>query len=208
MDEADVVLEARSFEDIKRNGLVPSKFFPGFNAIPSNGNAVLLRNLEYFNGVLFLTTNRISTMDNAFESRIQIAIQYEKLQDTTRRSVWRNLINSKFDSYEEDIVAEQTDDARKSTLRASVTEAKSKILANIDVLAGHELNGRQIRNSLNIAEGLAFKDSQETGQMRLRHLTQSVPMALEFQGFFKKARAKAQLDSTSVWAPYSDVDSD
>jgi hypothetical protein len=169
---------------------------------------VLLRNLEYFNGVLFLTTNRISTMDDAFQSRIQLAIHYKKLEDTTRDTVWRNLIKSKFTSYEEDLVTESIDDARKVALRASMADAQAEILASIDVLAHHDLNGRQIRNSLNVAEGLAFADSQETGQMRLRHITQSIHMALEFQGFFKMARAKAQLDSTSVWAPYSDVDSD
>ncbi|TGO06808.1 hypothetical protein BTUL_0494g00020 [Botrytis tulipae] len=191
LDEADVILEERSFEDVKRNGIV----------------SMMLRNLEYFNGVLFLTTNRISTMDNAFESRIQIAIHYKSFNGSTRETVWRNLIRSKFASYEEDLAARFIDDTRKVDIRARMSEAKAEILANVDVLANQDLNGRQIRNSLNIAEGLAFADSQETGQIRLRHITQSIHMALEFQEFFKTARAKAQLDSTSVWAPYGDVDS-
>lgn len=43
LDEADVFLEKRSMHDIHRNSLV----------------GVFLRQLEYFMGILFLTTNRV-----------------------------------------------------------------------------------------------------------------------------------------------------
>lgn len=43
LDEADVFLEKRNMQDIHRNALV----------------SVFLRQLEYFQGILFLTTNRV-----------------------------------------------------------------------------------------------------------------------------------------------------
>ncbi|EIN11074.1 P-loop containing nucleoside triphosphate hydrolase protein [Punctularia strigosozonata HHB-11173 SS5] len=56
IDEADVYLEQRSLHEIERNALV----------------SVALRLLEYHRGVLFLTTNRIKTFDEAFLSRFSI----------------------------------------------------------------------------------------------------------------------------------------
>lgn len=43
LDEADVFLEKRNIHDIHRNALV----------------SIFLRQLEYFQGILFLTTNRV-----------------------------------------------------------------------------------------------------------------------------------------------------
>ncbi|OBZ76249.1 hypothetical protein A0H81_02954 [Grifola frondosa] len=54
IDEADVFLEERSLAFLERNAMV----------------AVFLRQLEYFRGILFLTTNRVRVFDEAFQSRI------------------------------------------------------------------------------------------------------------------------------------------
>lgn len=59
-DEADVFLSQRSKQDMKRNALV----------------SVFLRVLEYYNGLLFLTTNRVGTIDEAFKSRIHLSLYY------------------------------------------------------------------------------------------------------------------------------------
>ncbi|KAI0896089.1 hypothetical protein F4806DRAFT_50954 [Annulohypoxylon nitens] len=63
LDEADVFLARRTPQDFKRNGLV----------------AVFLRVLEYYAGILFLTTNRIGDFDEAFSSRIHISLHYPAL---------------------------------------------------------------------------------------------------------------------------------
>lgn len=60
LDEADVFLSQRSKLDMKRNALV----------------SVFLRVLEYYNGLLFLTTNRVGTIDEAFKSRIHLSLYY------------------------------------------------------------------------------------------------------------------------------------
>lgn len=52
LDEADVFLQARDNLDVNRNALV----------------SIFLRQLEYYQGILILTTNRIGSCDPAFES--------------------------------------------------------------------------------------------------------------------------------------------
>ena len=54
LDEADVFLERRSPENLTRNGLV----------------SVFLRKLEYYEGIVFLTTNRVSHFDEAILSEL------------------------------------------------------------------------------------------------------------------------------------------
>jgi SpoVK/Ycf46/Vps4 family AAA+-type ATPase len=66
VDEADVFLESRSSDaDPERNALV----------------SVLLRVLEYYTGTIILTTNRISSLDIAVQSRIHLSIRYNELSE-------------------------------------------------------------------------------------------------------------------------------
>ncbi len=55
LDEADVFLEERTLADLQRNALV----------------SVFLRVLDYYQGILILTSNRVGTFDEAFKSRVQ-----------------------------------------------------------------------------------------------------------------------------------------
>ncbi|KAB8298079.1 hypothetical protein EYC80_001842 [Monilinia laxa] len=73
LDEADVFLEKRTIQDIHRNALV----------------SIFLRLLEYFQGILFLTTNRVETFDDAFQSRIHIALRYGDLSTKAKKSVFK-----------------------------------------------------------------------------------------------------------------------
>jgi len=54
LDEAEVFLQERNLEDLQRNALV----------------SVFLRVLEYYDGTLILTSNRVATFDEDFNSRI------------------------------------------------------------------------------------------------------------------------------------------
>lgn len=54
IEECDIFLERRDFADIARNGRV----------------AAFLRKVEYFGGLLFLTTNRVGHIDEAFSKFI------------------------------------------------------------------------------------------------------------------------------------------
>lgn len=53
LDEADVFLAQRKVEDIERNAIV----------------SIFLRELEYYEGILLLTTNQVEVIDEAFQSK-------------------------------------------------------------------------------------------------------------------------------------------
>lgn len=91
---------------------------------------VMLRLLEYHPGILFLTTNRVRKFDPAFESRVTVALRYEPLSADARAQVWRNLLQ-----------------------RVSGVEVAADL--QFEKLARHELNGRQIKNSVRLAVALA-----------------------------------------------------
>ncbi len=112
LDEADIFLEARDEHDILRNAMV----------------GVFLRLLEYHQGVLFLTTNRVKNIDRAFYSRISIGIKYEGAEAGKRRQIWVNL---------------------STAAKYELTESELDKLAQID------LNGRQIKNVLRLSQTLS-----------------------------------------------------
>lgn len=146
IDEADVFLERRASGgggDILRNALV----------------CVVLRLIEYFSGILFLTTNRVASFDPALESRVTIALRYDALDAGAREQVWRNLLGNLEDS---DVDLGQLDFGR---------------------LAKHELNGRQIKNTIRLALALAV-DAQSPLDQALLDLTLQTTMMgrLEMEG--------------------------
>jgi len=77
IDEADVFMEQRSSNDIKRNAMV----------------TIFLRMLERFDGILFLTTNRGDNLDIAIKSRLSIILDYKPFTKEERQLVWKNIIN-------------------------------------------------------------------------------------------------------------------
>ncbi|KAL7792063.1 P-loop containing nucleoside triphosphate hydrolase protein [Trichoderma ceciliae] len=69
LDEADVFLSARKDDTLARNELV----------------SIFLTKLEYYQGILFLTTNRASSLDHAFQSRVDLFLPYSDLTTDARR---------------------------------------------------------------------------------------------------------------------------
>lgn len=78
LDEADVFLESR--ED--------SSSTPDRNALV----AVFLKKLEYFSGIVFLTTNRLGSFDQAMKSRIHLALGYAAPDIEARRQIWTRVL--------------------------------------------------------------------------------------------------------------------
>ncbi|KAL6355939.1 hypothetical protein LRP88_09523 [Fusarium phalaenopsidis] len=146
LDEAEVFLEQRSLQDLKRNALV----------------SVFLRALEYYEGILILTTNRVGTFDEAFKSRIQLALRYEKLQGSQRKQIWRNFLERLKEIGEEDKI--DFDD----------------IVLNLDELARYPMNGRQIRNSITTARQLAKYRGK---MMTFSHLKRAIKIADKFDRY-------------------------
>ncbi|KAB0583138.1 AAA family ATPase [Ideonella dechloratans] len=72
IDEADVYIKRRD-DNLAMNAVV----------------GVFLRVLEYFNGLLFLTTNRIDDIDEAIVSRCIALIRYQAPDEAARARIWR-----------------------------------------------------------------------------------------------------------------------
>jgi len=156
LDEADVYLEARRTRDLQRNALV----------------SMFLRALEYYKGVLFLTTNRVEAFDSAFTSRIHVALHYKKLTDEDRGRVWvHNFERLERDSKGKYYVPAST---RKYVLKSPDVQAL-------------RLNGREIRNALQTAVALAETEALEGGVETVtvgeKHLRAVVKMSGGFKSY-------------------------
>jgi hypothetical protein len=132
IDEADIFLEKRTSGDILRNACV----------------SVFLRLLEYHQGVMFLTTNRVSDFDPAFHSRISVALRYAALTVQARESIWHNLLSA-----------------------AGVTDL------DVVSLAQHEYNGRQIKNTIRLAQSMA---RQEGVAVTAEHIARCMKVSQQF----------------------------
>lgn len=58
--------------------------------MPSTG---FLRALEHYDGILFLTTNRVGAFDDAFISRIHVQLFYPEFTDEQRQLVWKTFMD-------------------------------------------------------------------------------------------------------------------
>ncbi|GLB08332.1 hypothetical protein AtubIFM57258_004220 [Aspergillus tubingensis] len=91
--------------------------------------------LEYFEGILFLASNRVETIDPTLESRIDVAIHYPELDSESRRHIWTRLLGK--------------------------SDRKAFSESEIFNLEDCDLNGREIRNVLNSARVLArYRDTK------------------------------------------------
>lgn len=116
LDECDVFLEARSTHDLERNKVV----------------SIFLRTLEYYEGILFMTTNRVDNIDAAFQSRIHVSLEYPDLTVESRVQIWKNFL-------------------------AGFKEKPEVADEYVEELAKLKLNGRQIKNILKTAQLLASR---------------------------------------------------
>ncbi|KAI1113380.1 hypothetical protein F5Y14DRAFT_213449 [Nemania sp. NC0429] len=129
IDEADVFLESRG-----RGGIVQSM---DKNALVS----VFLRVLEYYRGIMFLTTNQIAEFDIAIPSRIHIAIKYESLRTDQMEAIFKGFL----DNLHKQNLVDDYDDI--------MTWLKEDVYSE-------GLDGRQIRNTITTALDLANAEAK------------------------------------------------
>jgi SpoVK/Ycf46/Vps4 family AAA+-type ATPase len=170
LDEADVFLEQRSLTDLERNALV----------------SVFLRVLEYYEGILILTSNRVGTFDEAFKSRIQLALHYDNLDASQRQKIWMNLLGRLKDMESNSTSMKVTE---PGTLRLKDAEPIDIDFADIECyirkLADIEMNGRQIRNAITTARQLAkFRKVK----MAYEHLEHVIAVSSKFDKYLEGVR--------------------
>ncbi|KAI1125324.1 P-loop containing nucleoside triphosphate hydrolase protein [Nemania abortiva] len=138
LDEADVFLGARNDDSIARNELV----------------AIFLRILEYYQGTIFLTTNRVTSIDVAFQSRVDLFLPYYDLTVEARRQVWSNFIE------------------RAGQDNFDITDE------SLDKLSQLPLNGREIKNLVKSAQLLSLRSNSKVSMDRVYMLGERRVQAL------------------------------
>ena len=137
--------------------------------------AVFLRILEYYRGILFLSTNRISSFDVAFKSRIHLAIKFQELDVASKKELWKLFINR--------------------TSGADMAAWSDKVL---DDLAASKVNGRQIKNIVRTAYTLA-RSMEE--RLNYTHLKIVLRTTEEFEEDFVEEKAIERSMSMSMHSP-------
>lgn len=92
LDEADVYVRARG-SDLAQNAIV----------------GVFLRVLEYYKGVLFMTTNRSDLVDDAIASRCIARIDYKAPPQADQRAIWKVLTGTSGITIKDKVIDEIVD---------------------------------------------------------------------------------------------------
>ena len=159
-DEADVLLQARrdyECSNLKRNELVSS----------------FARFLDYYKGIVIITTNRVSRFDGALMPRIDLTLGLPPLDRDRRLAIWRHEIQDLFD--DGIITASQSDD-----FYALASEEWSL----------EDFNGHQIRKAVKAAKIIAERKGKG---LRRREIETMLKMERQFQervGCWEKEKEK------------------
>ncbi|KAI0860878.1 hypothetical protein F4860DRAFT_503744 [Xylaria cubensis] len=140
LDEADVFLAKRNKTDLRRNAVT----------------SVFLRSLEYYAGILFLTTNRVGSIDPAFKSRIHISLFYPKFDlDATLKLYSTYIKRTRLEQ-------ERLQSANFKIKEKEIMKFARRHFRQAEKEGLGTWNGRQIRNAFQAAIALVEYDSQQT----------------------------------------------
>lgn len=109
IDEADVYIHARG-SDLVQNAVV----------------GIFLRVLEYYSGVLFMTSNRSTTIDDAILSRCNAVINYQAPNPEQQVAIWK-VLSREFNH-----------------------EISNAFIVKVQELVGTDITGREIKNLLKL----------------------------------------------------------
>ncbi|KAK4171782.1 hypothetical protein QBC36DRAFT_198553, partial [Triangularia setosa] len=155
INEADIFLEFREvggYVSLERNALVVGKgpLVPTY----TQTQLVFLRQLEYFQAIIFITSNRDQMVDPAVKFRIHIMFHYPLLDKNARKLLWEQKLEPMLN-------------------RMPRPECELDLESGTRDLSEYEMNGREISNTANPAPTITkdelhllamaniWKDSQE-----------------------------------------------
>lgn len=107
---------------------------------------------------VFLTTNRVNVIDEAFASRIHLSLRYGNLSAKARKSIWQTFLKKVREAE-----GMQIEDIREKDL---------------EDLSRHALNGRQIKNIVRMAQALAI---HKEVALSLEHIRQVLEVSQTFE---------------------------
>lgn len=144
---ADVFFEKRSYESLERNAMV----------------LAIVEALDSFTGMIILTSDRASVLDNSIQSRCQLAIGLHPLSRPARRRIWINMLQG---------------------LEAGSQGPEFEL--SVDCFAGWELNGLQIKNVIRMATQMAHAKGEELSE---RHIHLAGGNLQRLMGYFTRVES-------------------
>lgn len=153
LDEADIFLDGRSNDRGKASD---------HNALV----AVLLKHLEYFGGIIFLTSNLVRVFDTAMKSRIHIALEYHPPDLDMMRRIWSSAVPA-----------------------VPETERELDTDEDLDKFLANRLNGREIANAVYTSRTLA---RYEKTKLRSEHIIKVLEAKRMFEKSFRQIQAKGR----------------
>lgn len=178
LDEADVFLQQRKHTNLNINAIV----------------SVFLRQLEYYSGVLFLTTNRLGDIDRAFKSRIHVALEYKRFNKRTTWKVYKlclDRLQTQYNSRNRDL------DIKYDAIR---DWAKKHFLDN-------RWNGREIFNACQTAIALAEWDVKKGERKKLalkvKHFDKVAEASRGFEKYLNDLRDE---EANEAWRARTRID--
>ena len=147
--------------------------------------------MEYYNGILFLTTNRPGVLDEAVKSRVHLSLRYDSLGLKETLAIFRINIDKLRKIEEQRSMA--TDTQPLFIMEKQILEfAENHFNSNTDKLG--RWNGRQIRNAFSIASSLAhFEGDENPGLQRVlraEHFNEVHNATLLYDKYRKKVLGK------------------
>ncbi|KAI7551710.1 hypothetical protein KC317_g13937, partial [Hortaea werneckii] len=128
---------------------------------------------------------RVDTFDEAFQSRIHLPLRYGELSAKAKRRVWGMFLEmARSGSSSGGGGRGAGDDGEKEMTNGDGPSPSTAVVAagsasggvkvadfseeDLDVLARHQLNGRQIKNAVRTAQALALKEGKMLGMEQVK----------------------------------------
>ncbi|ODA81303.1 hypothetical protein RJ55_04268 [Drechmeria coniospora] len=165
LDEADVFLQERDLYDLKRNALV----------------SVFLRHIEYYDGLLFLTTNRPGQIDEAFHSRIHITLGLPDLDFERQKQVWLIFVRN--------LRLDENDEANRAKKVELLKFVQQQLESKLREIKGFHMNGRQIRNCIRAAAAIANRKGRS---LQKEDIVAVVDLGMQFRVYMTRVNRMSQ----------------
>lgn len=190
--------------------------------------AVFLRVLEYYSGILFLTTNRVGTIDEAFKSRIHISLHYPPLSKEQTLAIFETNIRKLKEAQQKHQQKPKVDTKPRSEVKIDHESILDYAEWYYENWPDHRWNGRQIRNAFQTANSFAQFDmwndsvdhdelddlaSDEVGErssdkvqpvLDWRHFQLVAETVRRFDQYLTEAIGESEAEAASSWGLRAD----
>lgn len=146
-----------------------------------------LRALEYYAGILFLTTNRVGAIDEAFKSRIHMTLYYPPLNKDQTKKIWEMKLR-RIKGRTSSLIDPEDDDI--------LSYSKQLYKEQVNSFPTLVWNGRQIRNAFQTASAIAEFQAQEgiTPTLKWQHFDTVAKASMEFDKYLLNTKKKTDPD--------------